>query len=266
MGKNDNIKVGGIQEENFEKLLPILFNDTVFEDKLYISGGYVRDFVMNIISDDIDLTIEEENGSKKLTKYLSNLLNNSVAIKQNNINYPTYNIKFLENISFQELCFNVKDSDIDISDTTKARYPEDSGLKKLYVYGNLQEDCMQRDFTINTLYKNVSNDKIIDFTGLAIRDIENKILRTIPGVNANRLFYNQPKTLLRLCRFFVKYDMTIPNYVIDVASNNAYRIKTLEKDAIVKELKKMNGLEKDKIKYIMKKIDIFYFIKKLFDL
>lgn len=260
---SDDSKTAGEQEEKTEKLLPILFQDTVFEKDVYISGGYVRDEVMGILSNDLDLVIEKENGSALLSKYFKNIFNDSVEIEQLNINYPTYNIKFLEDISFGNHFFDVEGADIDISDTVKVRYPEDSGLPKLYEYGSLMDDCLQRDFTINTLYKDVMTGKIIDLTGFGIKDIKKRILRTIPKRNPNKLFYNQPKSLLRLCRFYVKYDMTIPNYVINSASNNAYRIKTLSIESIQKELKKMEKLDKDKLIYIMKKIDIYYLVKKL---
>lgn len=258
-------KTAGEQEEKTEKLLPILFKDTIFENDVYISGGYVRDEVMGIISNDLDLVIEKEDGSKLLSEYFKKIFHNSVYVEQLNVNYPTYNVKFLDNISFGNSFFDVEGADIDISDTVKIRYPEDSELPKLYEYGTLMDDCLQRDFTINTLYKDVNTGKIIDLTGFGIKDINNKILRTIPKRNPNKLFYNQPKALLRLCRFYAKYDMTVPTYVTNSASNNAYRIKTLSVESIQKELNKMNNLNKDKIVYMMKKIDIYYFINKLMD-
>lgn len=262
---SDDSKTAGEQEEKTEKLLPILFKDTIFEKDVYISGGYVRDEVMGIISNDLDLVIEKEDGSKLLSEYFKKIFHNSVYVEQLNVNYPTYNVKFLDNISFGNSFFDVEGADIDISDTVKIRYPEDSELPKLYEYGTLMDDCLQRDFTINTLYKDVNTGKIIDLTGFGIKDINNKILRTIPKRNPNKLFYNQPKALLRLCRFYAKYDMTVPTYVTNSASNNAYRIKTLSVESIQKELNKMNNLNKDKIVYMMKKIDIYYFINKLMD-
>ena len=94
------------------------------------------------------------------------------------------------------------------------------------------DDCKQRDFTINSLFKRVIDGKILDLTGVGISDIKENILRTIPDIDANIIFYNNPKTLIRLCRFYALYDMTVPDYVIETASDNAYRITTLDKETL----------------------------------
>ena len=101
--------------------------------------------------------------------------------------------------------FNVQTASIDITDTLKIRYAEDSNEFPLFKNGNLFQDAMQRDFTINSLFLNISNNKIIDFTKLGITDIKNNLLRLIPNRDNEEIIYNNPKILLRYCRFFAKY-------------------------------------------------------------
>lgn len=253
----------GTAEQKTEKLLPYIIQGTIFEDITYISGGYVRDEIKGIQSNDLDLVIQLEDGAKLFSDYIINLFGDKVFVEQLNINYPTYNIKFLDNIILDGKFFKVKDADVDVSDTVKIRFNQDSGKTKLYVCGNLQDDCKQRDFTINSLFKRVIDGKILDLTGVGIYDIKNNILRTISDTNADITFYNNPKTIIRLCRFFARYDMRVPQYVIDKASNNAYRINTLEKDTIEKQFAKVQKKDWDKFIYMMKKTDIYYFVQRI---
>ena len=46
------------------------------------------------------------------------------------------------------------------------------------VYGTLEEDAWRRDFTVNSLYYNIDDASIIDFTG-GVQDVQQRILRVI---------------------------------------------------------------------------------------
>jgi poly(A) polymerase len=74
------------------------------------------------------------------------------------------------------------------------------------VYGTLEEDAWRRDFTINALYYNQANAKVIDYCG-GLQDIQHRILRII-GDPAVR-FAEDPVRLLRTIRFASKLELTI---------------------------------------------------------
>ncbi|MDI1352958.1 MAG: polynucleotide adenylyltransferase PcnB, partial [bacterium] len=68
-------------------------------------------------------------------------------------------------------------------------------------YGSLDEDAWRRDFTINSLYYNVDDSSIIDFTG-GVEDVHNKLIRMI-GDPTTR-YQEDPVRMLRAVRFSAK--------------------------------------------------------------
>ncbi|WP_051546132.1 polynucleotide adenylyltransferase PcnB [Legionella lansingensis] len=69
------------------------------------------------------------------------------------------------------------------------------------VYGTLDEDAWRRDFTVNSLYYNIDDATIVDFTG-GVNDVEQRILRII-GDPITR-YQEDPVRMLRAIRFSAK--------------------------------------------------------------
>ncbi len=74
------------------------------------------------------------------------------------------------------------------------------------VYGNIEEDAIRRDFTINALYYNIKDHSISDFAG-GMKDIECKVIRMIGDVETR--YREDPVRMLRAVRFAAKLDFTI---------------------------------------------------------
>ena len=71
----------------------------------------------------------------------------------------------------------------------------------------LLEDVVRRDFTINTLLENLHTGEVKDLTGLALRDIEDRIVRT--PQDPRIAFDDDPLRMLRAVRFAARFDFTI---------------------------------------------------------
>ncbi|WP_371923167.1 MULTISPECIES: polynucleotide adenylyltransferase PcnB [Legionella] len=69
------------------------------------------------------------------------------------------------------------------------------------VYGTLEEDAWRRDFTVNSLYYNIEDFSILDFTG-GVKDIEQRLIRII-GDPVTR-YQEDPVRMLRAIRFSAK--------------------------------------------------------------
>jgi poly(A) polymerase len=65
-------------------------------------------------------------------------------------------------------------------------------------YGTPRQDAFRRDFTINSLFYNIADFTVIDYTG-GIEDLEKQLVRAIgePGVR----FREDPVRMLRACEF-----------------------------------------------------------------
>lgn len=68
-------------------------------------------------------------------------------------------------------------------------------------FGSMDEDAWRRDFTINSLYYNIIDSSIVDFTG-GFEDIKNKLIRII-GDPITR-YKEDPVRMLRAVRFSAK--------------------------------------------------------------
>lgn len=71
-------------------------------------------------------------------------------------------------------------------------------------YGTAEEDAWRRDFTVNALFYNPEDEKIIDYTGNGISDVESGTIRTI-GDPLLR-FEEDPVRLLRALKLLGQYD------------------------------------------------------------
>ncbi|RTR05481.1 polynucleotide adenylyltransferase PcnB [Halomonas nitroreducens] len=84
-----------------------------------------------------------------------------------------------------------------------AQQSNDGMLLRDNVWGNIEEDALRRDFTINALYYNIADFSIHDFAD-GVRDIETRTLRLI-GDPATR-YREDPVRMLRAVRFAAKLD------------------------------------------------------------
>jgi poly(A) polymerase len=74
------------------------------------------------------------------------------------------------------------------------------------VYGSREDDAARRDFTVNALYYDPSNETILDFHG-GMRDMERKSVRMIGDPRAR--FREDPVRMLRAARFAAKLGFKI---------------------------------------------------------
>ena len=81
-----------------------------------------------------------------------------------------------------------------------------NGILKDNEYGSMSEDIKRRDFTINSLYYDPINKKLIDtFDGKS--DVKKKIVKLIG--DPEKRFTEDPIRVLRALRFTAKLDMDI---------------------------------------------------------
>lgn len=87
-----------------------------------------------------------------------------------------------------------------------AAYAESGMLLRDNVFGNVEEDALRRDFSVNGLYYDPDANCVLDFsTGVA--DLEARLLRVI-GDPVKR-FQEDPVRMLRAARFAAKLDFTL---------------------------------------------------------
>ena len=203
--------------------------------KAYIVGGWVRDKLLGIPSDDIDIMIDNMTGedfARLITKYLDIKNPKVIEEKPEQSKYITTAIAHipLSDGSIQK---------IDFAQARKEIYHEDSRIPSLKP-ATPQEDAYRRDLTINSLFFNVINGKIEDFTGMGIKDMLTDTIRT--PENPLKTFSDDPLRIFRVIRFAAKYNGKIDpetyNAMMDPSLRDEIK-KKVSKDRIGAEITKM---------------------------
>ena len=111
-----------------------------------------------------------------------------------------------------------------------------NGVLKDNEYGSIEEDAERRDFTINALYYNVEEKKLIDFYG-GLKDIENQKLRLIG--NPKLRYKEDPIRLLRAIRFAAKLKIKIDGETLSELKKSTYLLESVPYSRLFDEIMKL---------------------------
>ena len=153
----------------------------------YIVGGAIRDILLDHSPKDFDIaTNAKPEDIRKIFKY------SRIIGRRFKLVHVIYNRETIEVSTFRT------------APTEKIHMK--NGILKDNEYGSMSEDIKRRDFTINALYYNPINKKLIDtFDGKS--DIKKKIVQLIG--DPQKRFTEDPIRVLRALRFTAKLDMSI---------------------------------------------------------
>jgi len=104
------------------------------------------------------------------------------------------------------------------------------------VFCSAEEDAQRRDFTINGMFFDPLENRLIDYVG-GQQDLQDKILRAI-GVPQQR-FIEDKLRMLRAVRMAMRFDLTIEPATRAAICAMAAQIKTISAERIAEELRKM---------------------------
>lgn len=198
-----------------------------FKKPLYIVGGFVRDNILNFPSTDIDITSAlEESKVVEICKKLN------IKYKVINKNLGTIQIRF-NNFEFEYTRFRKESYKSDGSHTPN----------NISFINSLEEDSLRRDFTINSIYYDIHNNKIID-PQCGIKDIKKQIIKTnnIPLVT----FSDDALRILRAIRFSSTLNFKIERKTNIALTRCIPKLANISKERILKELEQI--VIADKIK------------------
>jgi tRNA nucleotidyltransferase (CCA-adding enzyme) len=204
---------------------------------LRFTGGWTRDKLLGIPSNDIDVAINKMTGYQfglRMKEYLDipgnadkyGLAGSSKkAGSLSKIAANPEQSKHLETVTTRILGL-----DLDLVNLRKETYTEDSRNPQME-FGTPEEDALRRDATINAMFYNITTSTIEDFTGRGYEDLQNHIIRT--PLEPYTTFKDDPLRVLRLIRFSSRL-----NYEIDPEARKAMgqkEIRTALKLKITRE-------------------------------
>ena len=180
----------------------------------YIVGGYVRDHLMGLDSNDVDICTNAK------PKELIKIFEGAILPAED---YGSVTI-YIKNNRFEITTFRREISYNDYRRPVEIEYIDD-----------LKEDIMRRDFTINTICMD-KNKKIIDYLN-ARQDLANHLIK--PVGDANYKFSQDVLRILRAIRFATKLDFSLSDEIIDGINKNKHLLKKISYERKREELDKI---------------------------
>ncbi|MEW9808937.1 MAG: polynucleotide adenylyltransferase PcnB [Candidatus Symbiodolus clandestinus] len=170
----------------------------------YLVGGSVRDLLLGQYPKDFDIAT---NATPEQVKQLFN--NCRLVGKRFRLAHILFGRELIEVSTFRAAHPAVK--------SHHAQQDKQGRLLRDNVYGTIEEDAQRRDFTINSLYYNITDRTVLDYTG-GLADLRQGVIRLI-GDAENR-YREDPVRILRAIRFSAKLNMPL-------SSNTAEPIQRL---------------------------------------
>ena len=222
-------------KELFE-ILAIVAKEKTPNTEVFVVGGAVRDLLVGIPSDDIDImvTTSGKDFAYLVTNYLGS--KDPHVIKENpekskNLQTVKSNLK-LPSGAVMEVDFAQARSEVY---TNNSRIPDTKPA-------TASEDMFRRDFTVNSLAFRIYPypQEIKDFTGKGIQDLISNTLRT--PQDPLKTFKEDPLRIFRAIRLSSKY-----NFTIDPETYSAMKDKSLQDDIRNKLARERSATEIEKM-------------------
>ncbi len=173
-------------DDEFKNFLKIILNAAKQSKKrIFIVGGAVRDFYLNLPVKDYDLILEGN-----AIEFSSNL-GAEIAVKSIHNDFGTVKLQY-------------KDREFDLASTRLESYPCNGCLPVVDKIGvSIEKDVLRRDFKVNSMYFeiiDVDNFKLIDLTN-GIDDIKSKKL----SVLHDKSYLDDPTRIFRGLMFKYRF-------------------------------------------------------------
>ncbi|KAL6164999.1 CCA tRNA nucleotidyltransferase [Exserohilum turcicum] len=220
------------------------------------TGGWVRDKLLKVGSNDIDVAINKMTGEHfglKMQEYLEMPGNaekhglvdksskRSGADKTKKIAPGLHKIEANPEKSknLETATTKIMGIDLDLVNLRKETYNEVSRNPQME-FGTPEEDAMRRDATVNAMFYNLHTCQVEDFTGRGHDDMAAKIIRT--PLEPYQTFKDDPLRVLRLIRFASRLDYTIEPETAKAMGNpeiqDVLKVK-ISRERVGTELEKM---------------------------
>ncbi len=182
----------GVSRKNIsDNALKVLYRLNKAGYDAYLVGGGVRDVLLDLHPKDFDVATNAK------PEEIQRVFRNSRAIGRR---FRLVHVLFGQDI-VEVATFRAHNED--------APQSENGMVLRDNVYGNIEDDAVRRDFTVNALYYNIADFSVIDFVG-GLDDLKKRQLRLI-GDPATR-YREDPVRMLRAARLAAKLQFSIDKH------------------------------------------------------
>lgn len=191
---------------------------TKWEGRLYAVGGAVRDGLMGLPEgNDFDIVTEES------SKELADFLYKSGVSSISPVVYSRFGTALVR----------VSEAQVEIVTARRESYDPES-RKPEVAPATLLDDARRRDFTINTLLRNLHTGELLDPLGTGLQDLKNRVLRT--PLDPDATFNDDPLRMLRAVRFRWRLGLKPAEGLYDAIRRRRERLRIVSAERIRNEL------------------------------
>ncbi|KAA3615108.1 MAG: HD domain-containing protein [Calditrichaeota bacterium] len=196
---------------------------------VYVVGGYVRDQILGKPGKDIDFVVVGD------AMKFAGILKDELKIKTL-VQYPR----------FGTFMANYKGYNLEFVNAREESYDFES-RKPVTKQADLFTDLSRRDFTINTLAMNISDEKFGEIVDVynGRDDLEKGIIRT--PLEPDQTFSDDPLRMMRAIRFATRFKFQIEQETFSAISKNSERLSIISAERIQDEFNKILMTEKPSI-------------------
>ena len=187
----------------------------------YLVGGGVRDILLGRTPKDFDVVTDAR------PNQIKRLFRNAFIIgRRFRLALIRFGEKQIETATFR------RDPDPDDAASDPSA---EGGLYQMSdnVFGTPEEDALRRDFTVNALFFDPDDERVIDYVG-GLRDLRKRVLRCIGDPNVR--FREDPVRMLRAVRLSSRLDFTIHPDSLEAIRRYGSEISAASKPRLFEEV------------------------------
>jgi len=131
-------------------------------------------------------------------------------------------------------------------------------VKRDNIYGEIEEDALRRDFSINALYYDIADASILDYAS-GLKDLKNKQIILLG--NPKERYPEDPVRMIRAIRFAAKLGFEIEKHSQQLIYKQAHLLKEVPPARLFEEvLKLFLGGEAVKTLALLRQYQLFHFL------
>ncbi|MEJ5251742.1 MAG: HDIG domain-containing metalloprotein [Armatimonadota bacterium] len=195
---------------------------TKWEGNLYLVGGVVRDQILGRpLRPEVDIVTELD------ALELAHWLHTQGVTDHLPVTYPRFGTAMV----------HISGVQFELVTARRESYSADSRKPVQVQPATLREDAFRRDFTVNTLMRNLHTGDLLDLTGMGLNDLQAGLLRT--PLDPTVTFEEDPLRAMRAIRFAAQLDFDIEPNTFDAIRKTAHRLAIISKERIRDEFTKL---------------------------
>lgn len=228
--------------------------------QLRCAGGWIRDKILGKQSKDLDITVEGMTGIE-FANLIKKYAINKFGANQNVVGSVKDTEARPEQVKNLSVAFTkIYGQEVELL-TLRGNEVYESGNRNpvsVNMNASVKDDAFRRDLTINSLFYNINNGQVEDYTGKGLSDIQTMTLRT--PLEPLKTFKDDPLRLLRVLRFYSRYpqsniapevveamkDSDVQNQIVRKILNNNDQFGIVPERTAIELRKIMSGEQPDK--------------------